>query len=67
MQLDDLKSPGLMPEAPRLRTAAFRAITYTRILADLSPESDAGNTLREFFLDCAKKCPKPKKEPSHEG
>jgi hypothetical protein len=57
MTLEELKTPGYLPNAMQLRSAAFRAIGYASVQADMTNgESDTAATLREFFLDCAKHC-----------
>lgn len=57
MQLTDLASPGAMPNAMKLRSETFRAISYASIMADLSKgESDTIVKLADYFADCAEQC-----------
>jgi hypothetical protein len=59
VNLFDMPTPGPITGAQGLVQAAYKAIQYSRIIAEQSPSSDTGAQLRKFFLDCAKFCPKP--------
>lgn len=59
MNLFDMPSPGQITGAQALVQAAYRAIQYTRIIAERQPDSDSGAQLKKFFLECAKHCPRP--------
>jgi hypothetical protein len=59
MNLFDMPSAGTIVGAQALTSAAYKAIQYTRVIADRQPDSDSGEQLRKFFLQCAKFCPKP--------
>ena len=53
MQLDDIKSPGALPSAIRLRSEAYRAISYVSIQSDLTlGRSESAAALLAFFKDC---------------
>jgi hypothetical protein len=58
MNLHDMPSPGQITRSQSLQLEAFRAINYTRVVAERQPDSDSGEQLRKFFLACAKFCPK---------
>ncbi len=58
MNLFDMPSPGQITSGQTLVQAAYRAIQYTRVVAERQPDSDTGEQLRKFFLQCAKFCPK---------
>jgi hypothetical protein len=60
VNLHDMPSPGPITRAQTLVMEAFRAINYTRVIIERQPDSDSGDQLRQFFLDCAKKCPRAK-------
>jgi hypothetical protein len=65
MQVDDLLSPGFVSNAHKLRTEAWKAISYARTQADLTEHrSDCAGELAAFFKDCYEKAVaiKPKKE-----
>ena len=48
----DLPYPGLIPNAPRLRNEAARAVSYIEIQSDLRKgPAPQGAELRQFFLD----------------
>lgn len=53
----DLKTPGFIPNSIKLVQEAYKAISYAEIMASKSPDTDTPARLREFFLDCAAKCP----------
>jgi hypothetical protein len=55
----DMPSPGPITSSQSLVQQAYRAIQYTRVVAERQPDSDSGEQLRKFFLQCAKFCPKP--------
>lgn len=59
MQLSDLPSPGHITNAHQLVREVFRALNYTRVQADLQPDSQAGKDLAKFLRDVAKLCPAP--------
>jgi hypothetical protein len=58
MNLFDMPSPGPITSAQALVQACYKAIQYTRVIAERQPDSDSGERLRKFFLQCAKFCPK---------
>ncbi len=53
-----MPSPGPITRSQTLVMEAFRAINYTRVIAERQPDSDSGDQLRKFFTECAKLCPK---------
>lgn len=57
MQNDALSSPGLIPNAHRLRQEAVKAISYVEVQADLMAAAGGGlpsqgESLRTFFSEC---------------
>jgi hypothetical protein len=61
MKLTDIPSPGLVSNGPLLRSEALKALNYSLIQRDLSPESDSAKVLQAFFTACADAL-KPKKK-----
>lgn len=56
MQLSDLKTPGMISNAIKLRNEAFRALGYAGNMADMTNKtSDCAANLAAFFEDCAAK------------
>lgn len=54
MKFDTLTSPGLIPNAQRLRVEATKAISFVEVQADLSSNGTAtqAQPLIDFFQEC---------------
>jgi len=59
MQRSDMPTPGQIPNGHQLVRELFKALNYTRVQADLQPDSQAGKDLAKFLRDVAKLCPAP--------
>lgn len=62
MQLQDMPTPGAIPNGHPLVREVFKAINFARVQADLNPESTAGRDLAKFLVDAAKFCPRTTKK-----
>lgn len=68
MTINDLPSPGYLPNGQLLRKEVYKALGQARTQHDLTRgESSTGADLKAFLIACAALCPTPvkttKKEP----